>query len=85
MRLSQLFTGRSRTDDRLEGNIRTTQSQHARTADLNRQIRSLTPGQTLQGEIVSRNGSEVQIRLSDDMVMNARVDQSIHLELGKSS
>lgn len=84
MRLSQLFTGRSRTDDRLEGNIRTTQSQHARTADLNRQIRSLTPGQTLQGEIVSRNGSEVQIRLSDDMVMNARVDQSIHLELGKS-
>lgn len=84
MRLSQLFTGRSRTDDRLEGNIRTTQSQHARTADLNRQIRSLTPGQTIQGEIVSRNGSEVQIRLSDDMVMNARVDQSIHLELGKS-
>lgn len=84
MRLSQLFTGRSRTDDRLEGNIRTTQSQHARTADLNRQIRSLTPGQTLQGEIVSRNGSEVQIRLSEDMVMNARVDQSIHLELGKS-
>lgn len=84
MKLSQLFTGRSQADERLEDNGRTTKSQYARTADLNRQIRSLTPGQTLRGEIVSRNGSEVQIRLSEDMVMNARVDQSIHLELGKS-
>ena len=84
MKLSQLFTGRSQADERLEDNGRTTKSQYARTADLNRQIRSLTPGQTLRGEIVSRNGSEVQIRLSEDMVMNARVDQNIHLELGKS-
>lgn len=84
MKLSQLFTGRSQADERLEDNGRTTKAQSARTADLNRQIRSLTPGQTLRGEIVSRNGSEVQIRLSEDMVMNARVDQNIHLELGKS-
>lgn len=84
MRLSQLFTGRSREDERLEDTGRAVQSRHSGTSDLNRQIRSLTPGQTLRGEIVSRNGSEVQIRLSEDMVMNARVDQSIHLELGKS-
>ncbi|MCM1191134.1 MAG: flagellar hook-length control protein FliK [Butyrivibrio sp.] len=84
MKLSQLFTGQSRTENRVEENGRTPQSQYARTADLNRQIHSLVPGQTIRGEIVSRNGSEVQIRLSDDMVMNARVDQSINLELGKN-
>ncbi len=48
------------------------------------QLRSLSPGQTLQGEVVSRNGNEVQIRLSDDTVMNARLDQNMNLELGKS-
>lgn len=84
MKLSQLFTGHSQTENRVEENGRTSQSQYARTADLNRQIHSLVPGQTIRGEIVSRNGSEVQIRLSDDMVMNARVDQSINLELGKN-
>lgn len=56
----------------------------ARTALLNRQIRALTPGQTISGEIVARNGSEVQIRLSEDMVLNARVEQNINLELGRS-
>lgn len=84
MKLSQLFTGHSQAENRVEENGRTTQSQYARMADLNRQIHSLVPGQTIRGEIVSRNGSEVQIRLSDDMVMNARVDQSINLELGKN-
>lgn len=84
MKLSQLFTGRSQAENHIEDNGRTPQSQYARMADLNRQIHSLVPGQTIRGEIVSRNGSEVQIRLSDDMVMNARVDQSINLELGKN-
>lgn len=85
MKLSQLFTGRPRTEERVGGRGRASQAQSAaRMADLNRQIRSLVPGQTIRGEIVSRNGSEVQIRLSDDMVMNARVDQSINLELGKN-
>lgn len=53
-------------------------------AGLNRQIRSLVPGQTIRGEIVSRNGSDVQIKLSDDMVLQAKVDQNMNLEVGKS-
>lgn len=84
MKLSQLFTGHSQAKNHVEENGRAPQSQYARTADLNRQLHSLVPGQTIRGEIVSRNGSEVQIRLADDMVMNARVDQSIHLEPGKN-
>ena len=51
---------------------------------MNRQIRSLTPGQTLQGEVVSRNGNEVQIRLADDTIMNARLDQNMNIEVGKN-
>lgn len=51
---------------------------------LNRQIRSLVPGQTLRGEIVSRNGNDVQIRLSDNTVLQAKVDQNMNLEVGKS-
>lgn len=52
--------------------------------DINRQIHSLVPGQTLRGEIVSRSGNDVQIRLADDTVLQAKVDQNMNLEVGKS-
>lgn len=55
----------------------------AQPAPVGRQIQSLVPGQTIHGEILSRNGSEVQIKLAEDVVLNARVDQSIYLEMGK--
>lgn len=51
---------------------------------INQQIRSMVPGQTIRGEIISRNGNEIQIRLSDDTVLQARVDQNMNLELGKN-
>ena len=57
---------------------------NAAQAAINRQIRSMVPGQTIRGEIISRNGSEVQIRLFDDTVLQARVDQNMNLELGKN-
>lgn len=80
MKLSQLFAG----GPQVEESGRVSQKQSTRTADVNSQIRSLVPGQTIRGEIVSRNGGEVQIRVSEDMVLNARVDQSIYLEQGKN-
>ena len=52
--------------------------------ELYKQIRGLTPGQTIQGEVLDRTGSEVQIKVSGDVVLNARVDQSIHLEPGQN-
>ena len=52
--------------------------------EIYKQIRSLTPGQTIQGEVLDRTGSEVQIKVSGDVVLNARVDQSIHLEPGQN-
>lgn len=57
---------------------------NAGAAQVNRHIQSLTPGQTIQGEVVGRNGGEVQIKVSDDMVLNARIDQNMQLELGKT-
>ena len=80
MKLSQLFSGEVRTD----GPVHTSQPSPAQMEQLNRQIRSLVPGQTITGEIVSRNGGEVQIRLSEDMVLNARVDRNLNMETGRN-
>lgn len=48
------------------------------------EIRNLAPGQTVQGSVVSRDGTAVQIALRQDMLINARIDQSISLALGQS-
>ena len=47
-------------------------------------MRNLVPGQTIEGSVVSRDGNAVQIALSRDMIINARIDQSISLALGQS-
>ncbi len=47
-------------------------------------IKNLSPGQTIQGEIVSRNGSEVQIRVDKDVVITARLDKDISLVVGQN-
>ncbi len=80
--MSQLFSGETRS---VEETGRTARQSHSgKAADVNRQIRSLVPGQTISGEIVGRSGREIQLRISDDMVLNARVDQGIRLEMGKN-
>lgn len=59
-------------------------SGHSGTSSVSRQIQALAPGQTLQGEVISRNGSQVQIQVADDLVLEAKIDQDINLEVGKS-
>lgn len=81
MRLSDFFDI-SKNKNGTEKN-RPVSGDSASAERLNRQIKALTPGQTIHGEIVSRNGNEVQIRLSKDMVLTARLDQAMNLELGK--
>ena len=48
------------------------------------QIRNLVPGQTLEGSVVSRDGNSVQIALRQNVLINARIDQSINLALGQN-
>lgn len=80
MKLTELFTSEKQMVDASgKGQVNS-----ARNASIiNRQIHSLAPGQTIQGELVARNGSEVQIKLADDMVIKARLEQSMNLEIGK--
>ena len=51
---------------------------------VNRQIKALAPGQTIQGEVVSREGSSAQIRLLQDVLIDAKVDADIRLNLGQN-
>lgn len=46
-------------------------------------ISNMKPGQTIQGEIVGRNGSEVQIKVNDSLILTAHLDKSMEMEPGK--
>lgn len=80
MKLTELFSNNKPIES--TGKTQAYSAQNA--AVISRQIKALTPGQTIQGEIVSRNGSEVQIRMADDLVLTARLDQNMNLEVGKN-
>ena len=47
-------------------------------------VRNLRPGQTIQGEIVSRDGNEVQIRVDRDVVITARLDRDMNVAVGQN-
>lgn len=55
-----------------------------RSYRLQSEIRGLVPGQTLQGEVVSRNGTSIQLALAGDLLLNARVNQNIDITPGQS-
>lgn len=77
MKLAGLFTGDNQIADTGK-----TQANTVRSDTVNRQIQAMIPGQTIQGELVSRNGNEVQIRVADDMVLTAKLEQNLNLEVG---
>ncbi len=45
---------------------------------------ALTPGRTVSGEVLGNNGSEIQIRLSTDLVVTARMEQPIAAGIGQN-
>ncbi len=47
-----------------------------------RAVRSLQAGQTIRGEILSVNGEEVQLAILKDVVIEARLEQSMNLTCG---
>ena len=81
MKLTDFFTGdKSKIDTTSKSQNHTAVS----STVMNRQIRSLAPGQTIRGELISREGNEVQIKLSEDLTIKARLEQNMILEVGKS-
>lgn len=79
MKLTGFFTGENQITDTGKTQVNT-----GRTDTVNRQIQAMIPGQTIQGEVISRNGNEVQIRLADDMVLQAKLEQNMNLEVGRN-
>lgn len=81
MKIGEFFRGETNNVDQ----NRTAQMTSARTAALlQQQIRSLVPGQTLQGEILSQKDGEIQIKVLEDFILNARLDGSMNIEVGKN-
>lgn len=72
------------SQDKIVDNSRVQTPNNANTEQVNRQIRALVPGQTLRGEVVSREGNNAQIRLLQDVLVDAKVDADIRLELGQN-
>ncbi len=79
MKLTEFITGEKQITD--NGKI----AQNTVKSDvISRQIRSMVPGQTIQGEVVSKNGGEVAIRVLEDFILQARLEQNMNLEIGKN-
>ena len=72
------------SQDKIADNSRVQTPNNANTEQVNRQIRALVPGQTLRGEVVSREGNNAQIRLLQDVLVDAKVDADIRLDLGQN-
>ena len=72
------------SQDKIADNSRVQTPNNANTEQVNRQIRALVPGQTLRGEVVSRESNNAQIRLLQDVLVDAKVDADIRLELGQN-
>lgn len=46
-------------------------------------LKSMTPGETLQGEVVSVNGNEVEIKIADNAIINAKLEQNMNIAVGQ--
>jgi hypothetical protein len=79
MRLSDLF----RPSTPKESTTGVSSGDGVKSALINRQIRALVPGQTIQGEVTAKSGNEVQIKLAPDVVISARLSKEVNLEVGK--
>ena len=77
MKLTNLFFGEQQPITETNS----TSSDFSVSFRLARMLREMVPGQTLQGEIVSKNGNEVQIKLLDDLLFSARLEQNINMLL----
>lgn len=48
------------------------------------EMRNVAPGQTVQGEIVGKDGNTVQIALDSETVLTARLERDINIALGQN-
>ena len=80
MRLTDLFQNNhimAEKSDSLSGNLRPA----ALTGDT---ASTIVAGQVIEGEIVSRQGKEVQLKLLNNLLLNATMDEEVTIAQGKS-
>lgn len=46
-------------------------------------IRSLMPGQTIQGELLQKEGNSIQLLLSNNIIFNTKLEQDLNLNMGQ--
>lgn len=85
MNLAGLFQyGNKNTDNRSRVSGKGSVSGHVVTGNSSQAIKGLTRGQSIQGEIVGKNGNEVQIRVDKDVVITAKLDRDISVSVGQN-
>lgn len=75
-----------RLTDLLQSTIKSSSQQAAAATEATfpKMVKSLVPGTTIQGEIIAKNGNEVQIRIDKDTVLQARLEQDVNVEEGQN-
>lgn len=75
-----------RLTDLLQSTIKSSSQQAAAATEATfpKMVKSLVPGTTIQGEIIVKNGNEVQIRIDKDTVLQARLEQDVNVEEGQN-
>lgn len=46
-------------------------------------LKTMTPGETLQGEVVAVNGNEVELKIADNAVITAKLEQNMNVSVGQ--
>lgn len=85
MNLAGLFQyGKKNTDNRTVASGKGSISGHAVTGNASQAVKGLAQGQSIHGEVVGKNGNEVQIKVDKDVVITARLDKDIPVSVGQN-
>ncbi len=55
-----------------------------KNARISNEIRGMVPGQTIQGEVVAKEGNTVQIAIDQETVLTARLERDLNISLGQN-
>ena len=84
MKLTEFLLGSLGRIQNTSGQNETAGVTEASAEKIMQQIKALIPGSMLSGEILSKNGNEVKIKLFNELIMNAKLEQDVNVEEGQT-
>ncbi len=86
MNLSGLFTygNKNTKNNNMESIKSSTSISSASNYKSQQVVKNLVPGQTIQGEVISKNGNEVQIMVDKDVVITAKLERELNISVGQN-